>query len=143
MNATPSVPPPLVRQCLPITLMRTTKPLPPRDSWEVGALTAEAAPAEGGEMSKPHLYIVLGAEQDDDFMEAVVAEAARIDLFAQVKKIVKPEQTPPSLPGSNVISFAAYADSLPVFVPYDDNGRMMEEQFWVTLDKSGQPRKKR
>lgn len=94
-------------------------------------------------MSKPHLYIILGAEQDDDFMEAVVAEAARIDIFDRIEKIVKPKQTPPPLPGSNVASLAAYADNLPVWIPHDDNGRMMEERFWVTLDKFRQPRKKR
>lgn len=78
-------------------------------------------------MSKPHLYIipkVNGDQVDDDFIEAVIEEAKRIDLFARVEKIVKPEQAP--LPRSNVISFKAHVDkldSLPVFVPFDEFGK--------------------
>lgn len=77
-------------------------------------------------MSKPHLYIIPrpnGDQVDDDFIEAVLSVAERLDLFDRVEKIVKPASPPPPLP-SNVISFAAYADSLPVFVPFDDSGKL-------------------
>ena len=90
------------------------------------------------------LYLVPRADQDDDdFMEAVVELGARIGLQAPQPPMTPEQEEPPPTQG-NVISFTAYADNLPVWIPLDENGHLeKDERLWVTLDKDGQPRKPR